>query len=86
MYKIIIDANVWIKYARIEDIAPLVNRIVTYNFLPVINNYLLSKVFDALLENDWMKERAASNVIHFIRKISFSKGKSCVWNKPRSER
>ena len=79
MYKIIIDANVWIKYARIKDIAPLVNRFVIYNFLPVINNYLLSKVFDALLENDWMKERAASNVIHFIRKISFSVKEKAVY-------
>ena len=44
MYKIIIDANVWIKYARIKDIAPLVNRFATYNFIPVINNYLLSEI------------------------------------------
>ena len=57
MYKIIIDANVWIKYARAKEIAPLLNRLVTYNLLPVINNYLLSEVFDALLGNKWMKEK-----------------------------
>ena len=28
MYKIIIDANVWIKYARSKDIAPLLKRII----------------------------------------------------------
>lgn len=71
MYKIIIDANVWIKYARSKDIAPLLNRLVTYNLLPVINNYLLSEVFDALLENKWMKEKKAHLVIEFMKKISF---------------
>ncbi len=45
MYKIIIDANVWIKYARAKDIAPLLNRMIAYNFLPVVNNYLLSEIF-----------------------------------------
>lgn len=70
MYKIIIDANVWIKYARSKDIAPLLNRIVAYNFLPVVNNYLLSEIFDALLENKWMKEKNANLVIKFIKKIS----------------
>ncbi len=78
MYKIIIDANVW-KYARIKDIAPLLNRFVVYNFLPLVNNYLLSEVFTALLENDWMKERAASNIIEFIRKISVSVRQKAVY-------
>lgn len=57
MYKILIDANVWIKYARAKNIAPLLNRLVTYNLLPVINNYLFLEVFDALLENKWMEEK-----------------------------
>ena len=71
MYKIVIDANVWIKYARIKNIAPLLDRLVVYGFLPVINNYLLSEVFDALLENKWMKEKNADLVIEFMKKISF---------------
>jgi len=79
MYKIIIDANVWIKYARIKDIAPLVNRFATYNFIPVINNYLLSEIFNALLENNWMKERSAINVIEFIRRISLSVNEKVVF-------
>ena len=70
MYKIIIDANVWIKYACSKDIAPLLNRIIAYNFLLVVNNYLLSEIFIALLENKWMKEKNANLTIEFIKKIS----------------
>ncbi|MCW3113147.1 MAG: hypothetical protein JWR18_1543 [Segetibacter sp.] len=44
MFKIIIDANVWVKYARVKDIAPLLGRLVQYNLLPLTNNYLLSEV------------------------------------------
>lgn len=79
MFKIIIDANVWIKYARIKDIAPLLNRFVAYNFIPVINNYLLSEVFNALLENKWMDEKQAKNVIEFIRKISLAVSEKAVY-------
>lgn len=79
MFKIIIDANVWIKFARIKDIAPLVNRFVVYNFLPLTNNYLLSEVFNALLENNWMQEKAAHNVIEFIRKISLGVKEKAVY-------
>ena len=79
MFKIIIDANVWIKYARIKDIAPLVNRFVDYNCIPVINNYLLSEVFNALLDNKWMKEKNAKNVIEFIRKISLGVSEKTVY-------
>ncbi len=39
MYKILVDANVWIKYARAKEIAPLLDRFVTYHFLPIINNF-----------------------------------------------
>lgn len=70
MYKIIIDANVWIKYARAKDIAPLLDRIIAYNFLPVVNNYLLSEIFNALVENNWMKRKNAMNVVEFVKKIS----------------
>lgn len=79
MFKIIIDANVWIKYARIKDIAPLLDRFVVYNFIPVANNYLLSEVFNALLENKWMDEKHANNVIEFIRKISLGVSEKAVY-------
>jgi len=56
MYLIIIDANVWIKFARTKNIAPLLDRLVSYQLLPVVNNYLLSEIFDALVGNKWMSK------------------------------
>lgn len=69
MYKIVIDANVWIKYARSKDIAPLLNRFSAYNLLPIANNYLLSEIYNAVTENRWMTDKVAMNVIGLIRKI-----------------
>lgn len=69
MYKIVIDANVWIKYARSKDIAPLLNRLSAYNLLPIANNYLLSEIYNAVTENRWMTDKVAMNVIGLIRKI-----------------
>jgi len=51
MYKVVIDANVWIKYARVKSIAPLLHRFIGYDFLPVINNYLLSEILDVVTDN-----------------------------------
>lgn len=70
MYPLIIDANVWVKYARAKNIAPLLDRLVVYQFLPVVNKYLLSEVFDALVDNKWMNKQQAGKVIEFIKKIS----------------
>ena len=72
MYKIIIDANVWIKYARAKDIAPLLNRFTSFNLLPFTNNYLLSEIFDAVVENKWMSEKQAFQLIEFVRKFTFN--------------
>ncbi|MES1225659.1 MAG: putative toxin-antitoxin system toxin component, PIN family [Bacteroidota bacterium] len=71
MYNILIDANVWIKYARAKEISPLINRFVSYNFLPIANNYLLGEIFDALVENKWMDQKQATSVIAFIKKVTF---------------
>lgn len=71
MYNILIDANVWIKYARAKEIAPLLDRFVTYRFLPIINNYLLGEIFDALVENRWMDQKQATSLITFIRKVTY---------------
>jgi putative PIN family toxin of toxin-antitoxin system len=79
MYKIIFDANVWIRFARAKDIAPLLNRFVTYHFIPVINSYLLSEIFDALTENKWMNKFQAKLTINFIRKISLIKSENAVY-------
>src|SRR5690349_15954628 len=70
MYKIIIDANVWIKYARAKDIAPLLDRFLIYHFVPVVNNYLLTEIFNAVIENKWMHDRDANLTINFIKKIA----------------
>ena len=70
MYPIIIDANVWIKFARTRNIAPLLDKLITFQFLPVVNNYLLAEIFDALIENEWMNKIQATAVIDFIKKIA----------------
>jgi len=70
MYKIIVDANVWIKYARTKDIAPLLRRFITYRLQPVVNSYLLAEIFEALVDNNWMHAADASKIIAFISKIS----------------
>lgn len=70
MYLVIIDANVWIKFARARNIAPLLDRLVKFQFVPVVNNYLLSEIFDALTENKWMNKTQAIGITEFIKKIS----------------
>ncbi len=70
MYKIVVDANIWIKYARAQNIQPLLSRFIQYNFLPVVNNYLLSEIFDALVLNKWMNAKQATLIINFIAKVS----------------
>src|SRR5215210_9278454 len=79
MFKIIIDANVWVKYARFKDIAPLLNRFVQYNLLPVTNNYLLSEVFDAVIENQRMDEKQANRLITFIKRITYDTTEKAVY-------
>ncbi len=59
MNLIVIDANVWIKYARNKRIAPIAMRLFKYKFVPVSNNYLFSEIYDAVTENKWMSEKHA---------------------------
>jgi len=61
MYKIVIDANVWIRFARAKDISPLVQRMILYNFVPIVNNYLLAETFDAIVKYKWMNEKQTFN-------------------------
>lgn len=79
MYKIIVDANVWIKYARVQNIAPLLNRLVAYNMLPIANNYLLSEIFKALVKNNWMNEDKSYKITEFIKKICFYTTEQAVY-------
>lgn len=70
MYPVIFDANVWIKFARSRNIAPLLDRMVAYQFLPIVNNYLLAEIFEALVENKWMNKSQAAIIIDYIRNIA----------------
>lgn len=79
MYKIVIDATIWIKYARAKDIAPLLKRLIAYNLLPVANNYLLAEIFTAIVENKWMTEKNASSMIEFIRKVALMTTESAIY-------
>jgi putative PIN family toxin of toxin-antitoxin system len=71
MHKVIIDANVWIRFARSKDIAPLIDRFIAYDLTPIANNYLLSEISDAILTNQWMDIHAVNKLISIIREISF---------------
>lgn len=77
--KVIIDANVWIKYARTKSIAPLLNRFLLYSLTPVVNNYLLSEIVDALVENKWMHPRDAKLVTEFIKSIAITTVETAVY-------
>ena len=79
MYKVVIDANVWIRFARSKDITPLMNRFLLYNFVPVINSYLLSEIFDAVVEQKWMQKEQAQKLINFIASISLVKAGKAVY-------
>jgi len=79
MYKLVVDANVWIRFARTKNISPLLDRFVMYRFLPVANNYLLAEVFDALVRNKWMDEMQATNLVSLIRKITYPVAERAVY-------
>jgi putative PIN family toxin of toxin-antitoxin system len=79
MYSILVDANVWIKYARSKDIAPLISRFVNYRFIPITNNYLLGEIFNALVENRWMDTKQATSLITFIRKVTYGVTEKAIY-------
>ncbi|MES2330047.1 MAG: hypothetical protein V4539_10625 [Bacteroidota bacterium] len=70
MYLVVLDANVWIRFARDKNIKPLTTRLLAYKLVPVVDNYLLSEIFDALVDNHWMNQEQAMGVINFIKRIS----------------
>jgi putative PIN family toxin of toxin-antitoxin system len=70
MTLIVIDANVWIRYARTKNIAPLLDRFSKYHFIPVVNNYMLSEIFITLAKNKWLNIHETKKVTDFIRSIS----------------
>lgn len=67
---IVLDANVWIRFARSRSLAALVNRIALYKLIPVTNNYLLSEVFDIILKHKWATASEARKYIDYVKSIS----------------
>ena len=45
------DANVWVRFLRNAHYNPIINCMISYDIEVVVNNYLLSEVFDALVNN-----------------------------------
>lgn len=78
-HKIVVDANVWIRFARSRNIHPLTERFVLYDILPYANNYLLSEVFDALVENNWADAKTALKIIDFIERVCEISAESAVY-------
>ena len=79
MNLIVIDANVWIRFARNKDISPVALRLYKYKFVPVINQYLLSEVFDALVNNKWMNEKQAMQLLSLLRQICYQTTEIAVY-------
>ena len=79
MYKIVIDANVWIRFARAKDISPLLKRMLLYNFVPIVNNYLLAETFDAIIQYKWMNEKQALVLVNLITSVGIVKAGKAVY-------
>ena len=70
MITIVIDAGVWVRMARSDFAKPIIDRIDLYQFLPVLNNYLLSEIHNALIKNGWTTIKQADLFIFFVKKLS----------------
>ena len=79
MYKIVIDAKVWIRFARAKDISPLLKRMLLYNFVPIVNNYLLAETFDAIVKYKWMNEKQALMLVNLITSVGIVKAGKAVY-------
>jgi putative PIN family toxin of toxin-antitoxin system len=71
MNLIVIDANVWIRFARSKNISPIALRLYKYKFVPVTNQYLFSEIFDALTDNKWMTEKQATQLLSLLSQICY---------------
>ena len=79
MYKIVIDAKVWIRFARAKDISPLLKRMLLYNFVPIVNNYLLAETFDEIVKYKWMNEKQALMLVNLITSVGIVKAGKAVY-------
>jgi putative PIN family toxin of toxin-antitoxin system len=79
MNLIVIDANVWIRFARNKDHSKLIQRLAFYEFIPVVNNYLLSEIFDALVTMKWMDIHEAARYTNVLQRISLVTAENAVF-------
>ncbi len=79
MTKMVIDANVWIRFASFRNLLPLLNRFDTYSIVPLINRYLLSEIFDTLTKQRWMSDHNAASLISLIERISLQRTENVVY-------
>lgn len=79
MHLIVIDANVWIKFARSKDIAPVAIRLFEYSFVPVVNQYLFTEIFEAITENKWMTDKQAENLLLLLRQVCYFTTETSVY-------
>ena len=70
MLWIIIDAYVWIRFLRNTKNNRIINCIIYYNIDVIVNNYLLSEVFDALTQNNCMTEKNAAQTLFLITRLT----------------
>ena len=79
MRLIVIDANVWIKYARNKNIAPIADRLFKYKLVPVANQYLFAEIFDAVVENKWMSLKQAEGLLYLLNQVCYVTTEKAVY-------
>ncbi len=67
--KIIIDANTWLRFVIHGKQNKLINIIGKYKLKVFADNYLLSEIFDACVENDWYTTIQANQIIENIKLV-----------------
>jgi predicted nucleic acid-binding protein len=69
MKLIVIDAGVWIRLARSNFSRPITTRLTQYFLLPVVNNYLLSEIHNALIKNNWATLKQADLFVDYVKEF-----------------
>lgn len=67
--KIVIDANVWVRYVAQQKHLVLLTLIRRYEFVVLCNNYLLHEIFNACITNKWYTEAEARKIISAIKTV-----------------
>lgn len=67
--KIVIDANVWVRYIAQRKHPVLLRIIRKHNFTVFCNNCLLHEIFNACITNHWYTETEAVQVVNAIKTV-----------------